>query len=95
MASTNNERKVIASYFFDCLNTLELGPKFIGADRGSKNSDMAGTQKHNLTFDQCFNGMMNTHLVERESSFPFGSSITIKELNQFNHNLDIAIAHAG
>ena len=47
MASTNNDPKVMASYFVDgFLKKLELGPTVIRADRGSENIYVAGAQRY-------------------------------------------------
>ena len=46
VASSNNDPKVIASYFIDSLSKLKLGQKIIRADRGTENIYVAGIQRY-------------------------------------------------
>ena len=42
VASSNNNPKVIASYYMDCIRQLRLVPRAIGSDRGTGNTIICG-----------------------------------------------------
>ena len=65
VGSTNNDPKVVASYFTNTISLLGHLPKFIRGDRGSENVVIAGIQRF-FNRDNIDNGV---------SSFQFGTSV--------------------
>ena len=66
VASTNNNPKVIASYFINCFNSVKKVQKVIRADRGTENIYVCGMQRYFRRNDR--------DLLSTEDSFQFGSS---------------------
>ena len=46
VGESNNDPKIVASYFLDCLAENNLLPRSIRTDRGSENSTIAGMQRY-------------------------------------------------
>ena len=66
MASSNNNPKVIASYYIDCIKQLRLVPRAIRSDRGTEKTIICGTQ-HFLRRNA-------ENLISNKNSFVYGSS---------------------
>jgi hypothetical protein len=61
VASTNNDPKVIAGYFVDCVKQIGGCPKILRADRGTENGSVCTAQR-------MFRSLVMTHLLVRSPS---------------------------
>ena len=75
VASSNNDPKIIASYFIDSLSKLKLGQKVIRADRGTENIYVAGIQRYVRRNDEEPRG--------NGSCFLFGSSTSNQRIESW------------
>ena len=66
VASSNNNPKIIASYYMDCIRQLGLVPRAIRSDRGTENTIICGIQR--------FLRRNAENLISNKDSFVYGSS---------------------
>ena len=66
MGSSNNNPKVIASYYMDCIRQLRLVPRAIRSDRGTENTIICGIQR--------FLRRNPEDLISNKNSFVYGFS---------------------
>ena len=66
VASSNNNPKVIASYYMDCIRQLRLVLEAIKSDRGTENTIICGIQR--------FLRRNAEDLISNKDSFVYGSS---------------------
>ena len=66
VASSNNNPKVIGSYYMDCIRQLRLVPRAIRSDRGTENTIICGIQR--------FLRRNAEDLISNKNSFVYGTS---------------------